>query len=236
MLEGGKFYYARSEVSSAITVLRAVANPNDGVALYGSLRSIFFGLSDEDMLRAHIEGLSLDYREMVPGESPLYRPFEILRDLHRHRHDRRASETFEILLQKTGAREVLAVRGFQSLANLNKMGRTLRALQGDATFSQVVDLLGMMDEEGLAESESRLMEERSNAVRIMTIHKSKGLDFPIVFVAALGLKKMARSKSLLADPRKRKIFALNVGPMDSGFRTPAGRNWPRRRSSGKMRN
>jgi ATP-dependent helicase/nuclease subunit A len=220
VLEGGKFYYARSEVSSAVTVLRAVANPNDRVALYGSLRSIFFGLSDEDMLRAHIEGFSLDYRDKVPGESPLYHPFEILHELHRHRHDRRASETFEILLQKTGAREVLAVRGFQSLANLSKMGRTLRALQGDATFSKVVDLLGMMDEEGLAESESRLMEERSNAVRIMTIHKAKGLDFPIVFVAALGLKKLARSKSLLADPRKRKVFALNVGSMDSGFHTP----------------
>ena len=63
VLEGGKFYYARSEVSSAIMVLRAVANPNDSVALYGSLRSIFFGLSDEDLLRAHIDGLSLDYRE-----------------------------------------------------------------------------------------------------------------------------------------------------------------------------
>ena len=116
---------------------------------------------------------------------------------------------------------MLAVRGFQSLANLNKLGRTLRALQGDATFSQVVDLLGTMDEEGLAESESRLMEERSNAVRIMSIHKAKGLDFPIVFVAALGLKKVARSKSLLADPRERKIFALNVGSKDSGFQTPA---------------
>ena len=156
--------------------------------LYGSLRSIFFGLSDEDLLQAHIGGLPLDYRKEVPRESPLCHPFEILRDLHGKRHERRASETFEVLLQKTGAREVLAVRGFQSLANLNKLGRTLRAFQGDATFSQVIDLLDTIDEEELAESESRLMEERSNAVRIMSIHKAKGLDFPIVFAAALGLR------------------------------------------------
>ncbi len=221
VLEGGKFYYARSEVSSAITVLRAAADPNNTVALYGSLRSVFFGLSDEDLLRAHLEGLPLDYREAVPPESPLHRPFEVFRDLHRYRHERRASETFEILLQKTGAREVLAVHGFQSLANLNKLGRTLRAFQGELAFAQVVDLLGMMDAEGLAESESRLIEERSNAVRIMSIHKSKGLDFPIVFVAGLGMEKRTPVKSLLADPRGRRIFAVNLGSRDSGLRTPS---------------
>jgi ATP-dependent helicase/nuclease subunit A len=220
VLEGGKFYYARSEVSSAITVLRAVANPNDSVALYGALRSIFFGLSDEDLLRAHIEKQPLDYRADVPQQSPLYFPFEILRDLHRHRHDRRASESFEILLQRTGAREVLAVRGFQSLANLNKLGRTLRTLQGEATFSQVVNLLSMMDEEDLAESESRLMEERSDAVRVMSIHRAKGLDFPIVFVASLGLKKRNRTRSLLADFHHKKIFGLSIGSKESGLQTP----------------
>jgi ATP-dependent exoDNAse (exonuclease V) beta subunit len=220
VLEGGKFYYARSEVFSAITALRAIANPNDSVALYGTLRSVFFGLSDEDLLRAHIQGFRLDYRERGLADSPLYHPYEILRDLHRHRHEKRASETFQILLQKTGAREVLATRGFQSLANLSKLERTLRALQGDATFSQVVDLLGTIDEEGLAESESRLMEDRSNAVRIMTIHKSKGLDFPITIAAALGLKRKARSRNLLSDPRRKKAFALHVGSADSGFSSP----------------
>ncbi len=220
VLEGGKFYYARSEVSSAIVVLRAIANPNDSVALYGSLRSIFFGLSDEDLLRARIGGLSLDYRQEVPQESPLCRPFEIFRDLHRNRHERRASETFEMLLQQTGAREVLAARGFQSLANLNKLGRTLRAFQSDLAFSRVIDLLGTIDEEELAESESRLMEERSNAVRVMSIHKAKGLDFPIVVVAALGLGTVSRNKDVLVDRTGKKVFAINIGSKDSGLRTP----------------
>jgi ATP-dependent helicase/nuclease subunit A len=220
VLEGGKFYYARSEVSSAITVLRAIANPNDAVALYGSLRSIYFGFSDEDLLKAHIDGFPMDYREQVTISYPLYHAFEILRDLHAHRHERRASETFELLLQKTGAREVLSVRGFQSLANLNKLGRTLRAFQGEATFAQTIGLLSAMDEEGTAESESRLMEERSDAVRIMSIHKAKGLDFPIVFIAGLGLKKQTSGKSLLADPHRKKIYALNVGAKNSAWQTP----------------
>jgi ATP-dependent helicase/nuclease subunit A len=220
VLEGGKFYYARSEVSSAISVLRAVANPNDSVSLYSSLRSIFFGLSDEDLLRSHVDGLPLDYRESVPDHSPLFRPYGILLDLHRSRHERRASETFEMLLNRTSAREVLAVRGFQTLANLNKLGRTLRALQGGLTFSQVVELLQMMDEEGMAESESRLMEDRSDAVRVLSIHKAKGLDFPVVFVAAMGTNKRARSNNLLADSHRRKIFALKGGAKDSGLQTP----------------
>ncbi|MEJ2111712.1 MAG: UvrD-helicase domain-containing protein, partial [Acidobacteriota bacterium] len=219
VLEGGKFYYARSEVSSAITVLRSVANPNDKVALYGALRSIFFGFSDEDLLRAHSDGLALDYRNPVEDGADLARPFRILHELHCNRHERRASETFEILLERTGAREVLAVRGFQSLANLGKLGRTLRSLQGDVTFSQTVELLGMMDEERLAESESRLMEERSNAVRVMSIHKAKGLDFPICFVGALGTRKKGRTESILADPHRKKVFALSVGSYDAAVRS-----------------
>jgi ATP-dependent helicase/nuclease subunit A len=220
VLEGGKFYYARSEVSSAITALRAVANPNDSVALYGALRSIFFGISDEDMLRARMQGQPLDYRTRVPQDSALAYPFEVLRDLHRNRHERRASETLETLLQKTGAREVLAARGMQSVANLNKLARTLRTLQGEATFSQIVDLLSTMDEEGLAESESRLMEERSDAVRILSIHKSKGLDFPIVFVAALGLERRNQSKRILVDLHRKKMFAISLGAKKSGLQTP----------------
>lgn len=220
VLEGGKFYYARSEVASAITLLRAVANPNDSVALYGGLRSIFFGLSDEDLLRTRVDGLPLDYRCEVPESSPLHRPYGILRELHRRRHERPASETLEALLRQTGAREVLASRGFQSLANLGKLARQLRLLQQDTTFSEVVSLLGTIDEEGMAESESRLMEEQSDAVRVMTIHKAKGLDFPIVIVACLGSARRPSSESFLSDSHELKSFALKMGSKEDGWCTP----------------
>ena len=219
VLEGGKFYYMRSEVSSAITVLRAVANPNDRVALYGALRSIFFGLSDEDLLSAHVAGIALDYRSDVPAESPLARPYRLLRGLHAQRYRRSAAETFELLLRETGAREVLAPRGFQSIANLGKLGRTLRSLQQDLTFSEVVDLVGLMDEEGAAERESRLMEEHGDAVRIMSIHKSKGLDFSIVFAAGLGAQRRWRPPAFLADAHERRQFALRIGSVEGRLQT-----------------
>ncbi len=220
VLEGGKFYYARSEVSSAITVLRSVANPNDAVAVYGALRSIFFGVSDEDLLQATLAGIELDYRIQAPPDSPLNRPFHILHELHLGRHERTASETMEHLLQSTGAREVLAPRGRQSLANLNKLVRTLRSLQEDAVFSEVVELVAGMDEEGMAESESRIMEEQSDAVRILSIHRSKGLDFPIVIVAGLGHRRLSRQGDFLADPHGDRIFALRAGAKVTGMLTP----------------
>jgi ATP-dependent helicase/nuclease subunit A len=219
VLEGGKFYYARSEVASAISVLRAIANPNDAIALYAALRSIFFGVSDEDLLRAKAAAVPLDYRVEVPSDCELARPHRILRDLHHHRHERTASETLENLFQQTGAREVLAVRGIQSLANLNKLVRTLRSLQQDATFSEVVETVAGMDEEGIAESESRVMEEHSNAVRILSIHRAKGLDFPIVIVAGLGIQRRNRYAEYLADPHGPKNFGLSMGSRESGLQT-----------------
>ncbi len=214
VLEGGKFYYARSEVSSALTLLRAVSNPNDEVALYGALRSIFFGISDEDLLRARVAGVSLDYRIAAAEGSPLCRPFAVLRELHEGRLRRPPSETFERLLQGTGAREVLAVRGFQSIANLNKLGRTLRWLQERMTFSEAVDTLLTMHQDGIAEGESRVMEETGNAVRILSIHKAKGLDFPIVLLAGLGGDRLRRTSDFLADAHRRKIFAIRFAGIE----------------------
>ena len=92
-----------------------------------------------------------------------------------------------------------------------------------------------MDEEGLAESESRLMEERSDAVRIISIHKAKGLDFPIVFAADLGLTKRTQNKNLLADHHRNKIYGLRVERRDPACKHPDGKNWPMRRKNEKMR-
>ena len=220
VLEGGKYYYARSEVSSAITVLLAIANPNDSVALYGALRSIFFGLSDEDLLRARMKGLPLDYRAAAPEASPLCHPYRVLSELHDRRHARSASETLELLFKQTGAREVLASHGFQSLANLAKLTRTLRTLQEGRTFSKVVEMLQAMDEEAFAEQESRLMEERSDAVRIMSIHRAKGLDFRIVIAAGLGMERRARSESFLSEPHGCRAFGLKVSYEGKSISTP----------------
>jgi len=216
ILEGGRFYYMRSEVGSAVTALSAIANPGDEVALCGALRSIFFGISDEDLLRARVDGIALDYRRPAPPNSPFYAPFEILRDLYNRRHERPASETFETLLRETGAREILTARGRQHLANLTKISRALRALEGRNGFSRTIELLSLMGKEKLNESESRLAEIRSDAARLMTIHKSKGLDFPIVIAASLGLKKQPQSKTLLADRHNLKMFAVKAGNQDSG--------------------
>jgi ATP-dependent helicase/nuclease subunit A len=218
-LEGGKFYYKRSEVSSAINVLRALANPNDGVALYGALRSIFFGISDEELLRSKLSGLPLDYREEIPETSMLRRPFEILRELHRRRHERSAAETLERLFQQTGAREVLIARGMQSIANLNKLVRMLRLLQQDRTFSDAIELVSGMDEELISETESRIMEEHGNAVRILSIHRAKGLDFPIVIIAGLGIERRKRSSDFLADPHGLRTCAIRVGSKTAGLQT-----------------
>ena len=232
VLEGGKYYYARSEVSSAITVLLAIANPHDSVALYGALRSIFFGLSDEDLLRSRMDGLPLDYRAAVPESSPLCYPYRVLQELHEGRHARSASETLELLFKQTGAREVLASRGLQSLANLGKLTRTLRSLQEGRTFSKVIELLQAMDEEAFAEQESRLMEERSDAVRIMSIHKAKGLDFRILIAAGLGMERRARSESYLSDPHGCRAFGLRISCEGKTIHTPG---WERLREESAKR-
>jgi ATP-dependent helicase/nuclease subunit A len=72
----------------------------------------------------------------------------------------------------------------------------------------------------MAESESRLMEEQSDAVRVMSIHKAKGLDFPIVIAACLGSVRKPSLESFLADSHELKSFALKMGSKEEGWCTP----------------
>jgi ATP-dependent helicase/nuclease subunit A len=120
---------------------------------------------------------------------------------------------------QTGAREVLAARGIQSLANLNKLVRTVRSLQGNATFSEVIATMARMDEEEIAESESRILEEQGDAVRVLSIHRAKGLDFPIVIAAGLGIRRRTRASDFLADPHGTRTFGLSLGAGEAGLRT-----------------
>jgi ATP-dependent exoDNAse (exonuclease V) beta subunit len=77
-----------------------------------------------------------------------------------------------------------------------------------------------MDEEGFAERESRLMEERSDAVRILSIHKAKGLDFRIAIVAGLGMKKRSRGEDFLAESHIRRGWAARATFAGRSIRSP----------------
>lgn len=191
VVEGERHFYAAKEIIDAVSLLRAVENPHDRLALVGVLRSPLGGLTDQQIYDLHRQNL-IDYRaagklagrNFPPALALLY---ETLARLH---EDTRilpigaaVAHVFETLPV-----ELLAAcyfHGEQAVANLQKLAQQAELLgrEGATTLKQAIRKLEQRVLDVKDEGESVLAEENLDAVRIMSIHKSKGLEFPIVILA-----------------------------------------------------
>jgi ATP-dependent helicase/nuclease subunit A len=211
---GGRHYFARSEVGWALAALTAVEDPHDPVALVAALRSPFFGVPDGALLAHKAAGGRPSYLTPLPPESEpdLGHAWRVLRELHARRVRESPAAIVEALYAET---EVLATYaldppGEQRVANLLRILDTARALEaaGRGTFRALVRWLRAQDRGGYEESESPIVEEGDEVVRLMTVHSAKGLEFPVVILPDLEWDRGTDSRRLWVD---RRAEAMELG-------------------------
>ena len=206
-LSGGRTFFARVEVQQTLSVLRALADPGDEPAVVAALRSPYFGVSDESLVRWAAGGRPFTYLDdLGPGEAaslepplepeaddPLQEGRAMLARLHRESTWRSPSGILRRLYDRTRALPLHALKpdGERRMANLLKL---LDLASGFEDASAALMNRHGADQGGLgglvryleqqrqaaAEEESALVDEEGDAVTIMTIHSAKGLEFPVV--------------------------------------------------------
>ena len=213
-LEGGKEFYMRQEVRSLLCCLKALDDPADRISLVAALRSPFFGFSDEEIFLFSASGNRLSYLHHAEEETGEFsEALSLMRELHKRRNSRPISTTVSDLLSQTKALEFSLLRqgGDQMAANLRKVLEQARAFEGEAqaNFRRFVEWLGTREEEGVREGESPWAEEGEENVKLMTIHKAKGLEFPIVFLANLASEGRRRQEFI--PLRLQGTFEMRIG-------------------------
>lgn len=194
-IDGEKHFYCRQEVIDLVNLLRSVANPHDGVAFLGILRAPLGGLSDQQLLELRERG-ALDYRRIDrlsgwdhPQAETIGRLYRILSQLHTEAPLVPLPEAVDLLFQRLPLLELAAasLHGEQAVANLLKVRRMAEDLadRPGLSLTEFVELFITRLEEQPEEAESALAEDTLDAVRILTIHKAKGLEFPVVILAGL---------------------------------------------------
>ncbi|MDA0739558.1 MAG: UvrD-helicase domain-containing protein [Nitrospirae bacterium] len=206
--EGEKHFYERQEIIDCINLLRVLADPYDRVALVGVLRSPVGGCSD-DVVAKFIQAGHLDdwHRKPLPSDTPLM--FSVLPDLRRDMFRRPVAEALDLMFQSTPVLELTAASmdGEQAVANVRKLQEIAQALaqESGAGFRGVVNNLTQWLYDPPPEAESSLVDgepdaqESAGAVRLMSIHKAKGLEFPMVILAGLHRGADPRTKSIWVD-------------------------------------
>ena len=199
VLVGGRSYFDREEVLAVHNALTAIEWPDDRLSVYAALRGPLFSLGDGALFEFGAEVGPLhplagwgegERAERVAGLAPELRAvaevLDLLGELHRHRNRRLIADTILRLLDAARAHAGIAIwpTGEQALANVLRVVDRARAFErrGADSFRAFLDRLNQEAEGGQAE-EAPIVEEGTEGVRMMTVHKAKGLEFPVVILA-----------------------------------------------------
>ena len=196
LLVGGSSFHSREEIEAIRNVLTAVEWPDDELAVFATLRGPLFAFTDAQLLSYRTLCKTLHPFKLPPEDLPaslqeIVKVLSTLRELHRKRNRRPVAETIGELLAITRAHAGFAnwPTGEQALANIMRLTDMARRAErnGLISFRAFVDWLDEQAETGEA-GDAPIMEEGVDGVRIMTVHKAKGLEFPVVILVDLTAK------------------------------------------------
>ena len=186
-ISGAESFGESEELKEIHKVLRCVSEPGDPVPLIAVLRGPFFGVSDDDLYAFKRAGGEFSYFTEAPENCELISgAFKTLREFREISSANSSFTAVETIVEKLG---VLPAAASQELGS-TKAGNILKALEllrepqpgQTGSFADLTDTLGIFLETKSAE-EMSLFPGTTNAVRIMNLHKAKGLEAPVVFLA-----------------------------------------------------
>ncbi len=212
-LVGGRAFYAQQEIFDLLNLLRAIDIPGDEVSLAGVLRSPMFGLYDETLfwLSRHRDGLAAG---LMAADFPLEldgpqrqlagQAAKTLRELRGVKDRLPIARLIQEAMRLTGYDAVLPAEflGERKLANLHKLVEQARSFDKAGIFSlsdfitQLSEFVVRQPDEALAATHP----ESTNVVKLMSIHQSKGLEFPVVIVPDIGRPRRAAGPSVAFTP------------------------------------
>ncbi len=215
VLVGGRSFHAREEVLAIRNALCAIEWPEDELRVFATLRGPLFALGDDQLL-AFRHGLGrlhplrrLDPEALQSPEREVAEALGVLARLHLGRNRRSVAETIARLLASVRAHAGIAIwpTGEQALANCLRTIDLARRFErgGASSFRAFVERLLAESERGEAE-DAPVVEQGTEGVRIMTVHRAKGLEFPVVILADPTCKRTRETPTRHVDP-ERGLFA-----------------------------
>ncbi|TVR22012.1 MAG: hypothetical protein EA396_06875 [Anaerolineaceae bacterium] len=206
----GRGYYDRQEVWDLQNALAAIYNPADDLALSAALRSPLFTLSDEALFALRTgdsptrlwEAMQSPSAERLPAADRPRLAFAVatLRGLRGMAGRVTIAELLRELLARTGYMATLSALpdGVQRRANVEKLIEKAEK-SGRVTLSDFLRYLAQMSDKEAREGEAPTLSE--GTVNIMTVHASKGLEFPVVVLADASHTGRGTASDVVYDAR-----------------------------------
>ena len=228
---GGRGYWLQYEVRDLANLVRALSDPTDDLALVSVLRSPLANLSLDAVALLSLHAQQVDMPLRMVLDAPPTLPSEDTAQLTNFR------EWFAPLQAQVGKRSVgwllaraleyseyeaqlrSAPNGDQRVANVRKL--LAIALEQPHIHPQAfAEQLDAMVRTNQSEGNAPTREERTDVVHFYTVHASKGLEFPVVFLVNTGFRPRRQSLPIQVDPEHRLISVQVQEPQSANLYTP----------------
>jgi ATP-dependent helicase/nuclease subunit A len=199
-------YFDTIEVGVFINLLRIIDNHMQDISLLSILRSPIFNFSLKELIEIRIKNKGVSYHDafylFAQGDTNnlsddqknlTIKCKDVITKLDKWKYDSiylSIEELLTMLIRETNYYDYLAAlpNGFQRQANINALidkANVFQSFHMKGLFG-FINYIDQLKKDKVVTGQVKLLSENDNLVRIMTVHKSKGLEFPAVIVSALG--------------------------------------------------
>ena len=226
-LEGASLFFDTQEVRDLLNCLRAIDDPSDEIAIVAALRSPAFACTDVELLQFHRVRRTFNYLAQRhnrnsddDGFTKVSQALEKLREAH----DGRMWTATAALIDRF-IRERLLMESAMSQQREREQWRRYRflveqarafAAAGGNGLRAFLEWVQRQADEGARVTEAPVPESDEEAVRIMTVHGAKGLEFPVVVLTGLNVNRHTTVDNVLFDKGK---VEVGIGSRTSRFQT-----------------
>ncbi|KAF5086049.1 ATP-dependent helicase/nuclease subunit A [anaerobic digester metagenome] len=245
-VHGGIGFYSRQEIYDIYSILSFLLRPFDTAALYGVLRSPYFGLSDIALfhiLHIHeskkgwtlfdtlkiiaqeLTTLSGDKEEQYScfsssDREKIIRAFSLLNSWKKHAGREPVVSFISRIIRESGIFTIYSAmeQGEQQVANLLKLQRIIKRKTESGAYN-LFDLISDMTvsiADEEREGEAALDTLSKTSVNIMTVHAAKGLEFPIVILPDMGSSREGKLGPILSGDHTA-IFGVKIPDPDHDY-------------------
>lgn len=196
-------YLDSVEIQVIMSLLKIIDNPINDIALVTVLRSMIGGFDDNELIKIRIENRNLNFYEAMCEYIKIEKADKALQDkvqefLDKIEEFRKYKEYMPLnefiwkIYLDTGYYNYVSLmpNGTLRMANLKILFEKAKQYE-QTSFKGLYNFISFIDKLKLSSKDmsgAKLIGENEDVVRIMSIHKSKGLEFPVVFLSGTGKK------------------------------------------------
>lgn len=226
---GGIGFWDRQEIGDILSLYKLIFYPDDKLSLFTVLRSPIFGFSDDLLFALSIfmrkekakklDELMKSFEETISGEDNwlVKRAINVFAQTLPMDGILNSLELLNRIIAVTAYDEVLIAlpQGEKKLRNIEKLIRIVEEFDAKGVYSarELIEYLEVLKESGGIDGEAFLDNEDSDAVKILTIHASKGLEFRAVLIPDMDRQldsQAKRSKPLFFVDKKKGLIVMGL--------------------------